>query len=176
MRQPLARVVVVAPREGLAALREFEQDLLEELNVEALETVETPEAIPADLPRGAEGDVVVALDATLTPELRRKGLARQLVHQVQRLRKGAGLSVDDRIRLAVSVDAERRSALAENADYIQGETLAIELVLGAPPDGWTASDVRLDGGPAVVAITRAGDGSAARAAPASGGASPAGGR
>ena len=73
----------------------------------------------------AEGGVLVALDTSITPELEREGLARDLVRQIQELRKAADYKVDDRIQVAlIGVDPK---VLSEFGDYIQNETLATSL-------------------------------------------------
>ena len=183
VRQPLARALVLAPAPMLRWLAEFEPDLLEELNVEALETAPAEVAVSAGLrgdrrvdwtsPSGAviplasdhgpfrvatNGDVVVALDTRLTPALERRGLARHLVHHVQLLRKAAGLSVGDRIRLSISVDPERELAIEEHRSYVCGETLAVELTFGPPPADSAIHEVRLPGGVARVGLQLAGPG------------------
>jgi hypothetical protein len=80
------------------SVRAFEADVLDELNVERLETVasfdQTAESLEG-FPAGTDREVIVVLDTTLTPALQRKGLARQLVHQIQVMRKEAGLNVED---------------------------------------------------------------------------------
>jgi len=179
VRQPVARALVLAPADLLVWLREFEVDLREELNTEVLEVGPIDDAVadalrtegrarwaapgasPIELPVDAgpfraalDGQLVVAVDTRLTPALRRKGLSRQLAHQIQRLRKAAGLSVDDRIRLYVSSDPERQSTIAEHADYLRAETLAVELAIGPSPSGVAVHEVALDGGPVRVGIAR----------------------
>jgi isoleucyl-tRNA synthetase len=77
-----------------------------------------------------EGGYVVALDPTVTPELRAEGVARELVSRVQRLRREAGLVVSDRIRLAVRGPAEVEGAARAHRGYIAGEVLAAALVVG----------------------------------------------
>jgi len=76
------------------------------------------------------------------------------VHQIQLLRKTAGLAVDDRIHLAIAADAHRRAAIDEHRDYLCEETLALDLVLGEPPTGFVVQHVRLDTGTAVVGLRR----------------------
>jgi isoleucyl-tRNA synthetase len=100
-------------------------------------------------------EVTVALDTAITPELRRKALARHLVHHVQMLRKAAGLDVEHRIRLAVEAAGEVVEAIERHRASIAAETLAVELRLEAAPAGWTAREADLDRARAVVAITRA---------------------
>jgi isoleucyl-tRNA synthetase len=69
----------------------------------------------------------VALDVTITPELRREGLAREVVRLIQEARKNDGLDVTDRISLRWSAsDPELAAALTEHAQLIAGEVLAVE--------------------------------------------------
>jgi isoleucyl-tRNA synthetase len=91
------------------------------------------------------GPTAVALDLEVTPELRREGLARDLVRAVQDLRKAAGLEVADRIELAVKADGggENQVVAAVDAhrDYLLGETLATSLHTAPQGDG---HDTRVD--------------------------------
>jgi isoleucyl-tRNA synthetase len=92
----------------------------------------------------------VAIDTTLTPELRREGLAREVVRLIQEARKSDGLDVTDRIALRWSAhDAELAGALTEHAALIAGEVLAVEFgpagasgAAGASGDGSAPADVR----------------------------------
>ncbi|HKV76290.1 MAG TPA: isoleucine--tRNA ligase [Gemmatimonadales bacterium] len=78
----------------------------------------------------SDGPFVVALDPALTPELKREGLARELVHLVQRLRKDAGYDFAARILLAIDGDPGVLDAAREFADFIAGETLARQILTG----------------------------------------------
>ena len=73
---------------------------------------------------GEDGGYLTALDTTLTEELVREGLARELVRAVQEARKQAGLEVSDRIVLGVTGSRGVETALAEYRDYLMTETLA----------------------------------------------------
>jgi hypothetical protein len=69
----------------------------------------------------------VAIDTTVTPELRREGLAREVIRLIQEARKNDGLDVTDRIALRWSArDAELAAALTEHTALIAGEVLAVE--------------------------------------------------
>lgn len=71
--------------------------------------------------------VSVVLDTTVTDELQKEGHARDIVRQIQDLRKEAGYNVDDRIYILVQTDGELEQSVQAFADYIKRETLAIEL-------------------------------------------------
>jgi isoleucyl-tRNA synthetase len=86
-----------------------------------------------------EGTHAVALDLTVTDELRREGLAREIVHAVQNARKDAGLAVEDRIELAIGGDPLLMAAAEEHRDQLASETLALGVGIGlaGPDDGVT---------------------------------------
>jgi isoleucyl-tRNA synthetase len=73
------------------------------------------------------GTHAVALNLELDDELRREGLAREVVHAVQGARKNAGLEVEDRIALTLGGDEELLAAARAHEDYVTGETLATSL-------------------------------------------------
>jgi isoleucyl-tRNA synthetase len=73
------------------------------------------------------GTHAVALNLELTPELRREGLAREVVHAVQAARKAAGLNVEDRITLVLGGSEELLEAARAHEDYVAGETLALSV-------------------------------------------------
>ena len=72
--------------------------------------------------------LVVALDATITDELRAEGIARELVNRIQNLRKDTGLEVTDRIRVLLQQQDTLEQAVRANETYIKAETLANEIL------------------------------------------------
>jgi isoleucyl-tRNA synthetase len=105
----------------------------------------------------AEGGFTVALDPTLTSELRAEGLARELVSRVQRLRKESGFDVADRIRLGVTAAAAQRQAFQSHRDFIMGETLSLEMELTDDLNDTIYSTVKrmeLDESEIVVGVSR----------------------
>jgi isoleucyl-tRNA synthetase len=87
-----------------------------------------------------EGSHAVALELALDEDLRREGLAREVVHAVQSARKAAGLAVEDRIALTLGGDAELLDAARAHEPYVAGETLALEVSFaGAEADGHEAT-------------------------------------
>jgi len=93
----------------------------------------------------SDGPVTVALDLTLDDDLRREGLARELVHHVQALRKTAGLDVSDRIALGVEADGAVAEALASHREWIASEVLATSVTDGAVRDAAATDDVEIEG-------------------------------
>ncbi len=91
-----------------------------------------------------EGSHAVALELTVTDELRREGLAREVVHAVQNARKAAGLAVEDRVALAIGGDEAVIEAALEFKDYVAGETLATDVEVNAAAAA-SAAPVEVEG-------------------------------
>jgi isoleucyl-tRNA synthetase len=89
----------------------------------------------------AESGRAVALALDLDDELRREGLAREVVHAVQNVRRDAGLDVTDRIELRLGGDPELLDAARTHHDYVAGETLATSLSY----DGSDGLETRIEG-------------------------------
>ncbi len=161
-RFPLLRQAV-AGSDASALARRFEAGLSVALELDdggpAIELL--PDEVEART-HGREGyaiaqekDIIVAVDVTLTPELAREGLARDLVRRVQTLRKEADFQLDDRIATFVDAGDEIQAVVAEWGDYIKAETLSLELVTGSVPDGAEAlASLHLDGHPVSVGVRR----------------------
>ncbi len=74
-----------------------------------------------------DGKLTVALDITVTPALRQEGIARELINRIQNLRKDTGLDVTDKISVGISSNEAIDSAVAEHAQYIGAQTIAVEV-------------------------------------------------
>jgi len=94
-----------------------------------------------------ERGLIVAVDTTLTPELEREGLARDVVRRIQNMRKEAGFSIDDRITTYYQAEGRLAEVMGdpEQAAYIRAETLSRELTEGPPPRGIYAQRFELEG-------------------------------
>jgi isoleucyl-tRNA synthetase len=101
----------------------------------------TPEDIPGQLV-ASEGRLTVALDVTITEELRCEGTARELVNRIQNIRKDQGFDVTDKINVAIERNSEVESVLEKFAGYIAAQTLALNIALADNPTD--AVDVELD--------------------------------
>ena len=73
------------------------------------------------------GALTVALDVTINEELRKEGIARELVNRIQNLRKDSGFEVTDRIDVQLQSDKQVIAAIASNEEYIKSETLTEDL-------------------------------------------------
>lgn len=132
VRQPLASVTV--PKLGKSI--DYVAILTDELNVKAV------------LQGGN-----VAIDETLTPQLVREGMMREVIRHVQAARKAAGLNVDDRIVLQLTTaDGELGKAITEHGETIASETLAEQLA--SVQDGYTTTAM-VEGSELTIALKKA---------------------
>ncbi len=104
----------------------------------------------------SDGSILVGLDTSLDEELRLEGTARELINRIQRLRRDAGLEVDDRIRLGIFGAPQFASAAEAHREYIASEVLAVELEVGPGPPEANGYDheqaIELDGDEAVIRV------------------------
>jgi isoleucyl-tRNA synthetase len=165
VRQPLSSVKVF----GLPNLSQDLQDIItEELNVKAVElAAETPKVQPEKSFLENQVDrqgtaheahtgkqVSVQIDLALTPELKREGMVREVIRNVQQARKAAGLQVDDRISLQLASEAaELRQAIEEHKQIILDETLATGLV--DVPQGQYATLAKVEGAELQISLSKA---------------------
>ena len=159
VRQPLARCVVkLRSPEEEQMLPAITPQLLEELNVKAIEpaALEVTSSPESGLSVAGEGGYTVAVDTRLTPELAEEGLARELVHRLQNLRKAAGLEIDDRI-ITYYQGADRLNGVMDRfSDYIKHETLSEVLQPGEPEGGAFSERQTVDGLEVVLGVKKVG--------------------
>jgi len=98
--------------------------------------------------------VTVAVDATVTPELRAEGLAREFVRRVQAMRKQAGFQIEDRIQTYYQTSGVLAAVVVNWADTIRSETLSTELISGQPPQLAYTEDHTLDGETVRIGVLR----------------------
>ena len=97
-------------------------------------TLEDVEVIPEDVPGWqvvSDGNVTVALDITLTPELKQEGMARELVNRIQNIRKSSDFEITDRVDVVLQDVQDVAEAVAAFGDYIKSQVLADSLSLKA---------------------------------------------
>jgi isoleucyl-tRNA synthetase len=99
--------------------------------------------------------VTVAIDTTLTPELLREGIARDVVRALNNMRKEAGFDISDRILVAYKADGEAAAAIRDFSDYIQQETLSVQLDPGTMQNPTFESRIDLGREDVLIALRRA---------------------
>lgn len=113
------------------------------------------EVISEDIPGwlvANEGNLTIALDITITPELKQEGIAREIVNRVQNIRKGRDYDITDKINLTFESNCEIDDALKTFGDYISRQVLAASLSV-VPRLNDTAEELDLDGVNVKVEIT-----------------------
>jgi len=114
-------------------IRRIEQEGKVHLDVEGQEleiTLGDVEILSEDIPGwlvSNDGMLTVALDVTVTDDLRQEGIARELINRIQNLRKDKGFEVTDKIELQIEKHDAITDAILNNNDYICSETLATNL-------------------------------------------------
>lgn len=97
-----------------------------------------------------EGTVTVALDITITPELKNEGNARKVIKQIQGLRKSQGFEITDRIKVIITDTPETQAVLALFKDNIASQVLANSIELGCPE----GESIDFDGFKAVIIVNK----------------------
>ena len=124
----------------------------EEINL----TLEDVEIISEDIPGwlvANEGMLTVALDVTVTDELKQEGIAREFVNRIQNLRKESGFDVTDKISVWIEKLEEIEEAVKIHSDYIASQTLADNIELRAFEESKDVSWVDIDDLPVRIKIS-----------------------
>ena len=147
----VAAAIAAADAEALATALGDDGRATVELDGQAVEIL-ADEVIISERPREGwsvvnEQGETVALDLEITPELRRAGLAREVIRMIQEARKAAGFDVSDRITLSWAVldgeSQELAEAMAEHGALIADEVLASTVTEAGTPEGLEQSDTDL---------------------------------
>src|SRR5690606_28624664 len=111
----------------------------------------TSQDIPGWLVASDNG-ITVALDITISDELKKEGIARELVNRIQNIRKDSGFEVTDKIKVEIQTVAEIAEAIQANLEYIQTETLTKELQILDTVTG--GEEIEFDGFRSIVLISK----------------------
>ena len=146
VRQPLDQAVIrvnsVRERDGLVRIM---PQILEELNVKTLAFADKVEELNLpDLCVSAEGEVSVAIPRTVSPQLAEEGLAREIVHRLQTMRKTAGFEIADYIVTWYQGDDYVKQVMSNYTDYVKLETLSRSLIDGKPEEGVATETFKLN--------------------------------
>ncbi len=178
VRQPLAEVKVWGQAKYL---RQVQSQILEELNIKQLTVIENfegeaqgyydqvQEATEArnkgefsghgihqveDYWVSVEPGCLVAIDTRVSPELADEGLARELAHRIQGLRRNANFELTDRIATYYEGPEEIARVMGSHADYISQETLSDQLIAGSLVDAEGSETQKIEGMEVTLAVKR----------------------
>jgi isoleucyl-tRNA synthetase len=139
-------------RDGLERLS---AQVLEELNVKAIEFVEDAEELnKPGLSTCTEGELTIAVPKEIPEKLVVEGLAREIVHRLQTMRRSAGFEIADYINTYYQGDEYVRQVMLEFADYVKQETLSRQLTEGPAPEGAYTETHKLSGHTIVLGVKK----------------------
>ena len=173
VRQPLASAAIRTrtPSER-AFVEQVRPQIIDELNIKDIELLDDDSALfrQAQEQAGGEAEAVVSLghytasleagylvavNGEITPELAEEGLARELVHRIQGLRRAANFEVTDHIETWYDGPEELAGVMRGNfAAYISEETLSDLVAAGPPPDGSKSETAKIEGQEITLAVRR----------------------
>ena len=157
LAKQMAAMAATFTQEQIAAIESSAETTLDLGGETVVVTPADFEITSEDMPGwlvASEGKLTVALDITLTDELRREGVARELINRIQNIRKESGFEVTDKIRVEIEEKEIVAGAIKQFASYIASQTLAVEVKTSAEPAGSVVVDSDVDEEPLKIAVTR----------------------
>jgi isoleucyl-tRNA synthetase len=134
-------------QEDIAAFESAGSHLLNINGQKVVLTLNDVEIISEDIPGwqvANDGKLTVALDVTVTDELRYEGIAREFINRIQNIRKDSGYNVTDKIVVHIEDLEFVREAVTRHSGYIGSQTLAAEVVLTKDLSGRKVREVEID--------------------------------
>lgn len=156
VRQPLTEAVIglTSPREE-AALEQVKDQIAEELNVKNVRpAVNEAELEKENYNAVSETGYTVAISTDITPELAAEGMARDIVHRLQMMRRSAGFEIADYINTYYTGDEYIRQVMTDFAEYIKRETLSRELVEADAPENISSEEYKPAGHEMKLAVAK----------------------
>ena len=154
----MAALIAQFSQEQIAAIEANEETTLELNGEQVVVTAADFDITSEDMPGwlvASEGKLTVALDITITEELRREGVARELVNRIQNIRKESGFEVTDKISVEIEANDLTAPAVESFAQYIAQQTLAVDVKAVAAPAGAFVVDTDIDEVVLKIAVTKA---------------------
>jgi isoleucyl-tRNA synthetase len=146
VRQPLAHVMVsVVNNDEQKSLERLKPQILGELNVKNLELIDSIAKLDKQgYLVSAEGNYAVAVPTEISSKLQAEGLAREIVHRLQTMRRSAGFNIADHIDTYYQGDVYMRQVIIDFTDYIKQETLSRQLIEKVPEEGAFTKSFKLN--------------------------------
>ena len=157
LAKQMAAMAATFSQEQIAAIEGSAETTLDLGDEQVVVTPADFEITSEDMPGwlvASEGKLTVALDITITDELREEGVARELINRIQNIRKDAGFEVTDKIRVEIEQMDMVAGAIEHFASYIASQTLAVEVKATAEPSGEVKVEAELDEQNITIAVTR----------------------
>ena len=156
VRQPLDKVLVkVGAKRDREGLKRVMPQILDELNVKNVELAESVAELSKEgYEVSSEGAYAVAMPTEIPPELQAEGMAREVVHRLQIMRRSAGFDIADYISTYYQGDASISKIIEDFADYIKQETLSRHLIEGVPEEGAFTESHKLGGYELLLGVKR----------------------
>ena len=140
----LGKAITEMSQKEIAELEKEGKFCFENLPDAPVVTTDDVEIIPQDIPGwlvGSDGNVTVALDVSLTQDLKNEGMARELVNRIQNIRKGNDFKISDRVKVTLSDIPVVRQAVEAFNDYIASQVLADSIELMPEVSDGTLLDI-----------------------------------
>ncbi len=156
VRQPLAKAVVnlVSHRER-ESLERVKLQVIDELNIKEIEVVDNQECLAVEgYEISSEAGYTVAIATEIKPELAAEGLAREIVHRLQTMRRSAGYDITDYITTYYQGGNYIKNVMSSFGEYIKRETLSRELVEGLPVKGVISESYRLSSNEVTLGVAK----------------------
>jgi len=144
----LGKAIAELGQKDIAVLEKEGRFVFSSIDGAPVVTLDDVEIIPEDVPGwlvANDGNITVALDVTVTPELRNEGMARELINRIQNIRKSNDFEITDKVVVELTDVPEIREAVESFGDYIAGQVLADVITLSSAVEGEDAKDLELDG-------------------------------
>ncbi len=170
VRLPL-RLALVRTRDASESghIESIKGQLMEELNIKEIRLLTPDDPFYAEAMKAAgaarsvavgdyqavlDSGYMVAIDTSVTPQLAQEGMARELVHRIQNMRRSAGFEVTDRIHFYYQGPDDLERVIAGYGDYIRLETLSEEIRRGQPGEGGRVEAQKMEGMDITLGVSR----------------------
>ncbi|MBD5357100.1 MAG: isoleucine--tRNA ligase [Bacteroides sp.] len=144
----LGKAITELSQKEIAELEKEGQYKFANIPGEPVVTLEDVEVIPEDVPGwlvANDGNITVALDVTLTPELKNEGMARELINRIQNIRKASDFEITDKVIVELTDTPEIRDAVKAFGNYISTQVLADNISLVENLEGDSVQPLDIDG-------------------------------
>ncbi|MDY5387465.1 MAG: isoleucine--tRNA ligase [Muribaculaceae bacterium] len=153
----LGKAITAMSQKDIASLEKTGEFKFVDLPGEPVVTLDDVEVIPEDIPGwlvSNEGNVTVALDVTITPELKNEGMARELINRIQNIRKASDFEITDRVSVTLTPTPSVQAAVEAFGDYIATQVLATEISFADDLTGDDVVELDVDGEKILVRVKR----------------------